>query len=236
MSDPASIRAMLLRTPAIHMIWGEGGTGKSTLALQLCRSVLQHNQKVFYLHTKSSPIRSLMNRLLKSLSPEQRSRLLVWQVHTLNKQIEIILDWTLQIQQLKTFFSRQQVGVIVVDEIASLYLQEMGSEKKNETLNQQFTLLLGTLAKIAHTQNIPVVLINTFSSKPEEESDNNIAIPHGGKMIDYWTRLNPLSAGIEISIMRTPQLARMKFRITHKPDTLHIPEEWTWQLTESGFD
>jgi len=217
------------------MIWGESGTGKTTFALQLCRTVLQQDQKVFYLHTKSSPISALMNRLLKPLSSKHQSLLQVWQVDTLNKQMDITFGWLHQIQQLKTFFARQQVGLIVCDEIARLYLQEMGSEKKNELLNHQFTLLLGTLAKIAHSQNIPVLLINTFSNKLDEEMDKNTAIPHGGKIIDYWTQLNPVSAGIEFSVMRTPQPSRMKFSITHKPESLQILESWTWQLSDSGF-
>jgi archaellum biogenesis ATPase FlaH len=235
MNEIGLFLSKIVQIPAMHMIWGEGGTGKSTFALQLCRTVLQHDQKVFYLHTKSSPISAIINRLLKPLSSEQQSRLQVWQVDTLNKQMDIILGWLLQIQQLKTFFAHQQVGLIVCDEIALLYLHEMGSEKKNESLNQQFTLLLGTLAKIAHSQNIPVLLINTFSNKLDEETDKNIAIPHGGKMIDYWTKLNPVSAGIEFSVMRTPQLSRMKFSITHKPEALEILESWTWLLSDSGF-
>ena len=235
MSDIGTIISKILQKPAIHMIWGEGGTGKSTFALQLCRAVLQQDRKVFYLHTKSSSILTLMNRLLQPLSSEQQSRLQVWQVNTLNKQMDIILGWLLQVQQLKTFFGHQQVGLIVCDEITRLYLHEMGSEKKNVSLNQQFTLMLGTLANIARTQNIPVLLINTFSNKLDDETDKNFAIPHGGKMIDYWTRLNPMSAGIECSVTRTPQLSRMKFSITHKPEALQIPETWTWQLTDLGF-
>jgi len=235
MNEIGTFLSKIGQIPAMHMIWGEGGTGKSTFALQLCRTVLQQDQKVFYLHTKSSPISVLMNRLLKPLSSEQQSRLQVWQVDTLNKQMDIILGWLLQIQQLKTFFARQQVGLIVCDEIARLYLHEMGSEKKNESLNQQFTLLLGTLAKIAQSQNIPVLLINTFSNKLDEETDKNTAIPHGGKLIDFWTQLNHMSAGIEFSVMRTPQPSRMKFSITHKPEALQLPESWTWRLSDVGF-
>ena len=217
------------QNPSISMIWGDIGVGKSTFALQLSHEILKQKPdlKVFYLHTKFSPIDLLLRRILKEEVDLSDSNFLLWHSPSFYRQKEIILEWSLQIQQLLESFKQNKVGLIVVDEIASLYLLELGKELKNTQLNQDLTLILATLKKIQTEYQIPVVLLNTFSIKQNEKNISQV-IPHGGKIIDYWT-------SFEVKIDRTPQISRMKFSITKNKLNLTVPKIWSWMLTAKGI-
>ncbi len=215
------------QNPSISMIWGDIGVGKSTFALQLSLEILKRDLKVFYLYTKFSPIDLLLKRVLKEEIDLSDSNFLFWHSPSFYRQKEIVLEWSLQIQQLLESFKQNKVGLIIVDEIASLYLLELGKELKNAQLNQDLTLILATLKKIQTEYQIPVVLLNTFSIKQNEKNISRV-VPHGGKIIDYWT-------SFEVKIDRTPQISRMTFSITKNKLNLTLPKFWTWILSEKGF-
>ena len=221
--------SIFFQNPSIFMIWGDVGVGKSTFALQLSHEILKQKPdlKVFYLHTKFTPIDQLMKRVLKEDIDLSDSNFLLWHSPSFYRQKEIVLEWSLQIQQLLESFKQNKVGLIIVDEIASLYLLEMGKELKNAQLNQDLILILATLKKIQTEYQIPVVLLNTFSIKQNEKKVSQV-IPHGGKILDYWT-------SFEVKIDRTPQISRMKFSITKNKLNLTVPKIWSWVLTEKGF-
>lgn len=215
------------QNPSISMIWGDIGVGKSTIALQLSLEILKRDLKVFYLHTKYSPIDLLLKRVLKEEVDLLDSNFLLWHSPSFYRQKEIVLEWSLQIQQLLESFKQNKVGLIIIDEIASLYLLELGKELKNTQLNQDLTLILATLKKIQTEYQIPVVLLNTFSIKQNEKKISQV-IPHGGKIVDYWT-------SFDLKIDRTRQISRMKFSITKNKLNLTLPQNWTWILSEKGF-
>ena len=219
--------SIFFHNPSISMLWGDIGVGKSSLALQLSLEILKQDLKVFYLYTKFSPIDLLLKRVLKEENDFSDSNFLLWHSPSFYRQKEIVLEWSLQIQQLFESFKQNKVGMIIVDEIASLYLLELGKELKNTQMNQDLILILATLKKIQTEYQIPVVLLNTFSIKQDEKNISQV-IPHGGKIIDYWT-------SFEVKIDRTPQISRMTFSITKNEQNLPIPKVWSWMLTDKGF-
>lgn len=217
----------LIQNPELTMLWGDVGTGKTTIALQSIQQILEKNkQKCFYLHTKQSSIKQLITRLIPQWE-KFKSQVLFWQVDTFKEQLDIILQWQLQIEQLQSFFNHPKVGFIIIDEIASQYLLELGTDKKNEHINQEMTLILATLAKICREKEIPVLILNNFT-KRKKEDETLVAMPYGGKIISYWT-------DNEIKIERTPQTSRMKFSMTKKNQTSILPLSWTYLLGEKGF-
>ncbi|QEE15376.1 AAA family ATPase [Promethearchaeum syntrophicum] len=217
------------QNPSISMIWGDVGVGKSTFATQLSHEILKQKAdlKIFYLYTKFSPIDQLLRRILEDNLDFSDSNFLLWHSPSFYRQKEIVLEWSLQIQQLFESFKQNKVGLIIVDEIASLYLLELGKDLKNTRMNQDLVLILATLKKIQTEYHIPVVLLNTFSVKQNEKQISQV-IPHGGKIIDYWT-------SFEVKIDRTPQISRMKFFVTKNDSNLPIPKVWSWMLTDKGF-
>lgn len=224
-------------TGTIWMVWGEVGVGKTTLALQTVKSLLDDNLKVFFLYTKKAPINRLIKRIVNqpktdSGSPKEElaenvENLIYWEIDSYKKQEEIISQWLLQVQQLKTFFKENRVGAIIVDEIASLYLEELGSDKVNEKANDRLTFQLATLKNIAQSYGIPAIILNSFSVKKDDAGVSQ-AIPYGGKILDYWT-------DVEIKMERMPQFSKIKLVPKKKLPNVQLPESWIWTLTDTGF-
>lgn len=217
----------ILHTPAMYMLWGENGVGKTTLALQLAHVVLERGRKVFYLQTKSGPVDLLIPKILFPEGREPPQDFIWGKVTTFQSQTQYVQAWLLQLQQLTTYFGNSKIGLIIVDEIIGLYLLEMKKEKTNERLNTQFTQQLATLANIIQKYHIPVILLNS-SKRQKEEDESMTAAPHGGKIFNYWTNF-------QIKMERTRQVGRMQFSFSKTSPKSPFPPEWSWSLSDLGF-
>jgi RecA/RadA recombinase len=213
--------------PIISMIWSDVGIGKTTIALQLALDCLRKKQKVFYCYAKESIPQDLIRRIFQNQPENIEENLKLCNPHTFNKQNDIISEWLLEVQQLTEFFHENRVGLIVIDEIASLYLLEMGSDEKNSNLNHKFTYQLATLAQINTKYHIPILLLNSYVTKKDEQ-ENLQDVPHGGKIVDYWTQL-------EIKMERSPQLAKRICTCMKNLKSFSIPQSWIWLLETRGF-
>lgn len=211
----------------VNMFWGDVGTGKTTLALQLIREYLLMKKKVFFCLSKQSNHQLLINRILEGISDEDKARFIIWQAESFGKQQEIINNWLLQVQELKTFFHHNQVGLVIVDEIISLYLGELGNEKKNEMLNENLIFQMATLTQISREFQIPIVLLNTLTTK-KDENDKSQDTFYGGKLLDYWI-------DFEVKMERTPQFSRILFSCLKNRAQINCPSKWAWMLEKQGF-
>jgi RecA/RadA recombinase len=218
---------LIFSQPTVAMIWSDVGIGKTTIALQLALECLKKKQKVFYCYTKDSIPQDLIRRIYQNQPEKIEENLNLWNPHTFNKQQEIISEWLLQVQQLNTFFHENRVGLIVVDEIASLYMLEMGSDEKNSNLNHKFTYLLATLAQINIKHHIPILFLNSYATKKDNQEELQ-DVPHGGKIVDYWVQL-------EIKMERSNQFSKRICMCTKNLKSLSIPQSWIWLLENRGF-
>lgn len=209
------------------MFWGDIGVGKSTLAIQLAKEYLEKNLKVFFIHSKKTPMNILVKRILGDELSQNNSNLFVWNPSNFQQQNDVIMQWQIQIKELSTLFGEQRVGLIVIDEIASLYLLEMGTERQNEKLNRLMTLQLATLRKIAQEFQMPVVLLNSLTIRKDEQ-ENPHGTPYGGKIVDYWVEFETL-------MERTAQMSKIRYVVKKTNPTLNIPSKWLWNLSDNGF-
>ena len=88
---------------------------------------------------------------------------------------------------------------------------------------------MATLKKICIDFHIPVIILNGFTTKKEENEDKFEAKPFGGKIIDFWT-------DFEIKLERTPQVSRMKLSVVKNRNDIPVPFSWTWVIREHGFN
>src|SRR6056297_481613 len=185
--------------PCLTMLWGDVGSGKTTLALQLAKNCLASGKKAFFLNTKQSAYQLLYDRILGPKWRGEESDFIFCDQHVFLDQLKTILSWTLYTNKLERFFGENKVGLLVVDEIANSYLLEMGKESKNEKLNEQFITGMATLVKISKQMGIPVLLTNTFSLKDQRtpsKNRKNGSIKEAKKAQSYETqhRKNDLNA------------------------------------------
>ena len=76
--------------PRISMIWGDVGTGKSTLSLQCAKEAIKNKNKVFFLTTKQVSMDGLIQRCIQTDISGFNSEFFFWKVETFNQQIQTI--------------------------------------------------------------------------------------------------------------------------------------------------
>ncbi|MCF2141962.1 MAG: DEAD/DEAH box helicase family protein [Candidatus Lokiarchaeota archaeon] len=147
---------------------------------------------------------------------------------TVKSQYECITRWMLQIQQYIRLFGKNNVKLIIIDEITSSYLVEMRKDQTNENLNYKMLLILSTLKKIVETYQIPIILLNTFTIKETPDLQKTIAVPHGGKILDFWI-------DFEIKMTRVPLLQVINFEIKKNLPNFPLLKSWKWKINFAGF-
>ncbi len=220
-----------IKKPTISSIWGDIGTGKTTLALQIAKEILTQNhnvEKIFYLNTKKTPQEDLFNRIFKKRRNDLNSFILQWNISTFEEQYDVIMQWIIQIQQLNTFFGENQVKLIIIDEIATQYILSLTSDEKISHIHKKFTTILASLSNICIKFKIPIIILNGFSRNTDEKSGNVIVSATGNKLIEYWTQF-------DLKIERTAILSRMKFSLLKNLNNLKLPSSWKLNLGDDGF-
>ncbi|MHA1672719.1 MAG: hypothetical protein ACTSYI_03745 [Promethearchaeota archaeon] len=220
----------LTKGSLISMIWGETGIGKSSIAIQTAKYVMNvKKQKVFFLHTKQSPEFILLNRILGITEQNQDEYpLIFFHEQRLKSQQQCVFNWLLQIQQLTQVSKTKPVGLIIIDEIMSAYLIEMRKVETNEKINRLMTSILSTLKNISINYEIPIILINTFSVKEDAQNDTFVATPHGGKLFDFWV-------DFDLKMTRSSTLRLITFEVTKDKQNQHLSHKWKWTLGAKGF-
>ena len=220
----------LIQNSLISMIWGETGIGKSSIAIQTAKYVMQEKQqKIFFLYTKQKPELYLLTRILDITEHNiDECPLIFFHEQRLKSQLHCILNWLLQIQQATQVLETKSVGLIIIDEIMSAYLIEMRKVESSEKINRLMTSILSTLKKISADYEIPVILINTFSVKENSQNDTLIATPHGGKLFDFWV-------DYELKMTRSSTLRLISFEVTKDKQAQQLSRTWKWALGAKGF-
>ncbi len=229
---------MFLQSKKLHMVWGDVGTGKTTYALQLAKTCLKHNKKVFFLNSKPLSQQSLFQRLLFSDPSINSANFLHWNCETFSQQKKLIFQWTHNLHKINLFPKGiQKVGLIIVDEIASLYLLEQyqtHDSKKN--VNQDLMFIMASLGKIIQNFQIPVLIINRFKLKRDETNINSqIISPFGGNFIKYWFLPSSPISGIELRVSRTSTPSKYQFQLVNPHEIKGFKSLWTWKLGTQGF-
>ena len=234
---PFNLFQFLVESPALHMIWGDVGTGKSTIAVQLAKYLVGQNKKVFYMNTKQNGIEKIFDRVYSPNNYLDLESLLIWNIDTLDQQKDTIFQWNHQLHQLKQFSKQvQEVGIIIIDEISPLYLTNLSKKDSSNHQNHDFIFILATLAEIIRNHQTSILLINRFKLKSgESESSEMRIVPFGGKILKYWLHTTP-SQGLNIQISRTNQPSKLHYQVMNPNLWRSYSSEWTWSLNFQGFD
>ena len=133
----------------MSQIYGEPGSGKSTLCIMAAVSVLKQGETVVYFDTESFSAERF-SQIAGDEAESLADRLILYEPTDFNQQGMMILESEKVIQENKA-------GIIILDSATGLYRTEL--EHIQETLqkfNRQMTILLG----YAKRYDIPVLISN----------------------------------------------------------------------------
>jgi DNA repair protein RadB len=195
------------------LLYGEAGTGKTTLCLLLATAVARAGKKVIYLDTEGVSIERLMQVAGKDFEAVSRN-ILFSSISSFDEQ-ERMVDKAIKLSQ-----GNVDVGMIVVDSISMHYRLTSREEERSErkSLAGQST----KLTNVAREMAIPVVVtsqVYTDIDTGTYEALGGHALHHNAKAI---IRLDKRSPGSRRAVL-------MKHR--------HLPEGLVTDffLTEDGI-
>ena len=192
----------------ITNVFGESGSGKTNLCVQVAAQVAEKGGKVVYIDTEKgfSP-----ERFTQIASDESLENMLVMEPVDFQEQID-------RINELSTVVENESPELIVVDSLVSLYRLKATGDQIQE-VNQKLSQQLSELSKIARQQDIPILVTNQVYTSFDEDDIELV----GRDVPRYWSKclvkLSNLEDGIrkaEIEKHRSlPEGKAKKFKISN---------------------
>src|SRR3989339_1753381 len=134
---------------AITLLFGEAGTGKTNVCLQVARNVASQGKKVIYVDTEGVSLVRL-KQIAGEEYEEVMKNILFFEPHNFDDQ-EKIVDKAVRLAE-----SSLEVGVIILDSATIHYRLTRNDEEKGtrKSLSTQLTKLLG----VARNKGMPILL------------------------------------------------------------------------------
>ena len=204
-----------LRSTEIFQIYGPGGVGKTTLALQFAIATAKSGFQVFYVNTEGKFPIIRLNQLsgvdFKKITP----LINVVSPKNFNNQARMVSQFESLIPS--------DARLIIFDTIVSLYRKELGESSENLILNRKLNQQLGMIANFAISRSVAVILINQVRGNIEVEND---FLPAADSITSYWSTYS-------LQISRAESKGYREFKLFRSQDS--EPLTLVLQLQKSGF-
>jgi len=176
----------------ITMIAGPPGSGKTNLCILTACSQAKKGKKVIFIDTEGG------------FSTDRVRQIVVGDYEDILKNILLLKPTNFEEQrksfsQLLNKLKKEQIGLIIIDGMATLYRLELGEaskssdDKKVRELNWKVAEQMRVLSEISRKQQIPIIITNQVYSGflSEEELKKGIKKEvHlvGGDLMKYWSK------------------------------------------------
>lgn len=157
----------------ITNVFGESGSGKTNLCVQVAAEIAEKGEKVVYIDTEKgfSP-----ERFKQIADEESLDRMVLNEPMEFEQQEEAI-------KSLEEVAGEHDPEAIIVDSMVSLYRLQAKGDQIQE-MNQKLSQQLSELSKIAREQNIPVLVTNQVYTSFDE---NELELV-GRDVPRYWSK------------------------------------------------
>ncbi|WEL19107.1 DNA repair and recombination protein RadB [Candidatus Nanohalococcus occultus] len=161
-----------LEKKVITNVFGESGTGKTNLCVQVAAEVAANGKKVIYIDTEGgfSP-----ERFVQVASEDALEEVTMFEPLDFEQQ-ENVLD------SLEEAVD-QETGLVVIDSLVSLYRLEVNDNNASD-INQKLSGQLSELSKIARKHEIPVMVTNQVYSNFDGDGLELV----GKDVPRYWSK------------------------------------------------
>ncbi len=171
---------------AITLFFGEAGTGKTNICLQVARNVAATGKKVIYIDTEGVSLERLQ-QMAGEKYEDVIKNLLFFEPHSFDEQ-EKFVDKAVKLAE-----SSLEVGVIILDSATIHYRLTRNDEERGvrKSLSPQLAKLLG----VSRSKDIPVVLTSQVYTDLDKETFEPLGghvLLHNGKAI---IRLDKVGTG-----------------------------------------
>ncbi len=142
-----------LEPGVITNIYGEAGAAKTTFALEAAKSCIQKGKKVIFIDTEGG---FSVERFCQMNDKEKLGMVLLIEPKNFKDQDAII-------NSLKDKLKEEDIGLIIIDSLVSLYRLDLHNGDAQPT-NRMLSTQMATLIQLAKEHSIPVVATNQVYS------------------------------------------------------------------------
>ncbi|MDK2790511.1 MAG: repair protein RadB [Methanothermococcus sp.] len=209
----------------ITQIYGPPGVGKTNICILSVINFAKKGLKVVYIDTEGSLSVERIKQICKDDFEEVLKNVIIYEPSNFEEQT-ITLEKILMLENL---------GLIVVDGIASLYRLELCDDvNENTRLNRILGKQILTLLKLAKKKNVAILVTNqvrNISGNRNETSNNeNRRFSNfeavGGLLLEYWSK----------SIIRIEKYDSYREMILEKHRYAKEGEKLKFRIVESGVE
>ena len=174
----------------ITTIYGPAGSGKTNLCILAAVSQAKKGNKVIYIDTEGGFSVERVKQIAGEDYEKVLGNILLLKPTDFSEQEE-------SFEKLLKEIKSTSISLIIVDGMTMLYRLELAevreSREKAQEINSKLAKQLRTLAEIARTRNIPVLITNQVYSEFLSEEDlragkekQNLMV--GGDLLKYWSK------------------------------------------------
>lgn len=207
-----------LEKQVITNVFGESGTGKTNLCVQVAAEVAANGDEVIYVDTEGgfSP-----ERFVQIASEEALEELTMFEPLDFEQQEDVIDSLESAIDE--------ETGFVVVDSLVSLYRLKVNDNNASE-VNQRLSQQLSELSKIARKHEIPVMVTNQVYSNFDESGVELV----GKDVPRYWSKCL-LKLGHDDKSIRTVEIEKHRSLPEGKTRRFQIDNEGLIEPDEKGL-
>ncbi|HJH32292.1 MAG TPA: DNA repair and recombination protein RadB [Methanosarcinaceae archaeon] len=138
-------------TGVVTQIFGEAGSGKTNICIQLAVECVKHGKKVIFIDTESlSPDRFM--QIAGENAKEIAQQIIIFEPHCFEEQYAAVKE----IEKL----TGENIGLIIVDSATSFYRFELDDEDSSIRTRRELFNQIGLLHSLARKHNMIVVITN----------------------------------------------------------------------------
>jgi len=157
----------------ISLLFGEAGSGKTNLCLQLARNVVRAGKKVIYIDTEGVSMERLEQICGEDFEVVAKN-ILFSEPYTFDEQEQLIE------KAVKITESNPEVGLIVIDSATMHYRLTMRDETRRDEL-RDLTRQVAKLLRVSRKVGIPVIA----TSQVYTDFETGRYLPLGGHMLTH---------------------------------------------------
>jgi DNA repair protein RadB len=167
----------------ITQLYGEAASGKSNLCIIAAASIARKGKKVIFIDTEGSFSAERFKQIAGSDSTELLKNIILAEPADFDEQ-------KIAINKIQDLMADNDVGLIVVDSLVSLYRLEMSSAEDAYAVNRELSKQLSKLMKASKKYKIPILVTNqVYSSFSRNPDDAKRVVPVGRDILKYWTKV-----------------------------------------------
>lgn len=192
----------------ITQLYGESGTGKSNIVMQLAVQAVARSLRVIFIDTEGFSAERF-KQIAGPGAEEMAAKIMIFEPMSLGQQAIAIRE--------ASKIAGRDLGLVILDSATSLYRVLLEAED-NRSIRRTLTAQISELQEIARRHRIPVVITNQVYT----DIENNALRPLGGTGLEHMCKaiifLEKKGEGLRRArLMKhrsSPEAAAVDFRLT----------------------